>query len=194
MELKDHPTDYLTRIKAALDALDTEKIAALIARLETMIGTDQTLYIAGNGGSASTSSHMMCDLSKTILGKKPRENSKRLRVLSINDHIPLMTAWGNDEGYEYIFSEQLRNIGRKGDVLLIITGSGNSKNILEVISVAKSLGMHTVGFLGFDGGKAKAMLDEHIIVDSFDYGIVEDVHHIFNHLITDWLKKKNGVN
>lgn len=184
-----HTQNYLGRLKETLLEIDESKIGFLKERIKHMMGSEMTLFIAGNGGSAATSSHMACDLSKSILGKNPREKTKRLRVISLNDAIPTMTAWGNDEGYKYIFSEQLKNLGRKGDMLLIITGSGNSENILEAVQTAKKKGMETFGLLGFDGGKVKDMLDHYLLVESGDYGIIEDIHGIINHLITDYFKK-----
>jgi len=190
MELKNHPQDYIDRLKVALDMVDQSKVIHLIEKIQSMIGTERTVFIAGNGGSASTGSHMACDLGKTILGKNPREKKERLRTICLNDNIPLMTAWGNDEGYEYIFSEQLRNLGKKDDLLIIITGSGNSANIMEIAKIAQQMGIKTYGILGFNGGKVKALLDDFLLVESNDYGIVEDMHMILVHLITDWLKKQ----
>lgn len=187
--MKNHSKEYIERLTTVLENLDTKKLDLLKKKVQQLIGTNKTLFICGNGGSASTSSHMACDFSKTILGKNPRTNSKRLRVISLNDCIPTMTAWGNDEGYEHIFSEQLKSLGKKGDLLIVITGSGNSANILEVVKVAKKLGIESFGLLGFGGGKVKTLLTDALVVDSSDYGLVEDTHHIINHLITDYFKK-----
>lgn len=188
MNKKHQTQDYLDRLIIALRALPVNAIDELKQKIRNMIGTEKTIFICGNGGSASTASHMTCDFSKTILGKEPIKNTKRLRVISLNDPIPVMTAWGNDEGYENIFSQQLENLGRRGDMLIVITGSGNSANIIAAVKTAKKIGMETIGLLGFGGGKVKGLLHSSIIVDSSDYGIVEDTHHILNHLITDYLK------
>jgi len=193
MDLKDHPQKYLDELNKVLAVIDKDKLVQLIQKIQALIGTRKTLFVCGNGGSAATSSHMACDLGKTILGKKPRDNKNRLRVISLNDCVPMMTAWGNDEGYEHIFSEQLCGLGSKGDMLLIITGSGNSPNILEAIKTAKEMGIETFGLLGFQGGKAKEILDDYLLVESDNYGIVEDVHGIVNHLVTDWLKNANNA-
>jgi D-sedoheptulose 7-phosphate isomerase len=190
MELKNHPQDYIDRLKKALGAIDQAKVTMLIEKIQSLIGTERTVFIAGNGGSASTGSHMACDLGKTILGKNPRERETRLRTICLNDSIPLMTAWGNDEGYEHIFSEQLRNLGKKNDLLIIITGSGNSANIVGVAKTAQKMGIGTYGILGFDGGAVKNLLNDFLLIESDDYGIVEDMHMILVHLITDWLKKQ----
>lgn len=189
-DVNAHSELYFNRLKAALDSIDRNGIARLIEIIERGIGSEKTFFVVGNGGSASTSSHMVCDLGKTILGKDPKSNEKRLRIISLNENVALMTAWGNDDSYDVIFSEQLKNLGREGDILIIITGSGNSKNIIQAVEEAKKRGMETFGLLGFNGGKAKEMLDNYILVSSFDYGVVEDAHMIVNHLVTDWFKSK----
>jgi len=182
-------SEYLQKLIRVLNNLDLKKIEQLKQKIQSMINTGETFFVCGNGGSAATASHMACDLGKTILGKKPRDNKKRLRVISLNDNIPLLTAWGNDEGYQYVFSEVLKNLAKKDDFLLVITGSGNSANILEAVKEAKTIGIETFGLLGFDGGKAKNMLDNYLLVESDDYGLVEDAHAIINHLLTDYFKK-----
>jgi len=192
MDIRQHPQKYLDELNQGLKTVDQSKLVQLIQKIQSLIGTKKTLFVCGNGGSAATASHMACDLGKTILGKNPRERKTRLRVISLNDCIPMMTAWGNDEGYEHIFSEQLRNLGQEGDMLLIITGSGNSPNILEAIKAAKEMGVETFGLLGFQGGKAKEILDDYLLVESENYGIVEDIHGIVNHLVADWLKKNSA--
>jgi len=192
MDIRQHPQKYLDELNQVLKTVDQSKLVQLIQKIQSLIGTKKTLFVCGNGGSAATASHMACDLGKTILGKNPRERKTRLRVISLNDCIPMMTAWGNDEGYEHIFSEQLRNLGQEGDMLLIITGSGNSPNILEAIKAAKEMGVETFGLLGFQGGKAKEILDDYLLVESENYGIVEDIHGIVNHLVADWLKKNSA--
>lgn len=192
MSLSQHPQNYFNELKKAIDLIDFEKVRRLIVKIQGIIGSNRTLFIAGNGGSAATSSHMACDFAKTILGKNPRKSNKRLRVISLNDSVPLMTAWCNDEGYQYLFSEQLRNLGTPGDLVMVLTGSGNSPNILEMAQTAKEMGIETFGLLGFTGGKAKEILDDCLVVNSDNYGIIEDMHGIINHLITDFLKRNPG--
>lgn len=190
LEFAAHSVAYLEKLKTALDSTDKSGIARFVELLESAMGTERTLFVAGNGGSAATSSHIACDLGKTILGKTPGRDTKGLRAVALNDNVPLMTAWANDASYDRIFSEQLRMLGRKGDILLVITGSGNSGNIVEAVKVAKEMGICAFGFLGFDGGKVMPMLDDHILVPSFDYGVVEDAHSVLNHLVTDWFKSE----
>jgi len=190
LDMNLEPDRYLDRLKTALDAVEKDAFVRLHKMVAEMIGTEATLFVAGNGGSAATSSHMACDLGKTILGKHPLDNGRRLRVLSLNDNIPLMTAWGNDEGYEHIFAEQLASLARRGDALIVITGSGNSPNIVKLVERAKGLGVRTFGILGFDGGKVMPLCDDHLLVPSDDYGVIEDAHSVVNHLITDDLKRR----
>lgn len=187
-EIGKHSVDYLGRLKEVLDSVDNDSVTRFIRLVSEVIGTDKTLFVAGNGGSAATSSHMACDLGKTIFTAGPETDGPRLRVISLNDSIPLMTAWGNDASYDRIFAEQLKSLGRKSDVLVIITGSGNSGNVVEAVREAQAMGIRTFGLLGFDGGEVMEMLDDCILVPSCDYGIVEDAHMVINHLVTDWFK------
>ena len=183
-----HTKNYFKALKQSLSNLNLEQIEKFKKTLIETMSSGQTIFICGNGGSAATASHMTCDLGKTILGKKPRTKKNRARVISLNDNIPFMTAWGNDEGYKHIFSEQLRNLGVRGDLLVVITGSGNSDNILQAIKTAKSMGISVFGLLGFQGGIAREKISDYILVESDNYGIVEDVHGIINHLVTDYFK------
>jgi len=191
MKIKDHPQDYLQRLEKVLKSIDRHKLASLIEKIASFSKTDKTIFIAGNGGSASTASHMACDLGKTVLIDSLGDKTYRLRVVSLTDNIPLMTALANDYGYEYIFSEQLKSFGRKGDMLIVLTGSGNSPNIIQAVLTAKSLGIQTYGLLGFKGGKVKDILDDMLLIDSDNYGLVEDAHLIIDHLITDWFRNQN---
>lgn len=191
MKVKEHPQDYLERLKKVLDSVDRNKIASLIERIASFSKTDKTIFIAGNGGSASTASHMACDLGKTVLIDGLGDKAYRLRVLSLTDNVPLITALANDYGYEYIFSEKLKSFGRSGDMLIVLTCSGNSSNIIQAVLTAKSLGINTYGLLGFGGGKIKEVLDDMLLIDSDNYGLVEDAHLIISHLITDWFRNQN---
>lgn len=109
--------------------------------------------------------------------------------MSLTDNTPWITALANDIGYEYIFSEQLKNLVKQNDLVIASSGSGNSPNILEGLKAAKFLGAKTVGILGFEGGKAKAMVDSYVLVETDNYGHIEDIHLILNHLITAWFRE-----
>ncbi|MCF7834540.1 SIS domain-containing protein [Candidatus Gracilibacteria bacterium] len=183
---------YIDDLSRTLKTLKTDDIIKTIDIIEEKLLSGKKIFIAGNGGSAATSSHMVSDLQKTTLGKNPQEKNEsiKFKAISLNDNMPVITAWANDEGFDYIFSEQLETLGENGDLLIIITGSGNSKNIIMALEKAKQMGIDTVGFLGFQGGKAKELLDHHILVESDKYGPIEDIHGILNHLMTAHFQKQ----
>ena len=145
--------DYFTGLKAVIDRVDIAQVVAFVGELERAYNEDRQIFIVGNGGSAGTASHMACDLAKTVLGKKPDRKRRRFRVMSMTDNVPLITALGNDFGYEHVFTEQLILFARRGDLLVVITGSGNSPNIINAVKMAREMGMRTAGMLGFDGGQ-----------------------------------------
>ena len=188
---KQHVAEYLGKLTEAISKLDHQEISDTLTVIERAFLAGKYIWIAGNGGSAATASHMASDLQKTTLGKDPQSKNGqfKFRAISISDNIPVMTAWGNDEGYEHIFSQQLKTLGNPGDCLVVITGSGNSKNILTTVEEAKKMGMDAVGFLGFDGGKVRPMLDASIVVRSTEYGPIEDLHMVFDHLMTAYFKR-----
>jgi len=185
-DLSEH---YLEGLKSVLDSINRNEINAVVADLNDAYQNGKQVFVVGNGGSAATASHMACDLGKTVLGKNHTQYRKRFKVIALNDNMPLITAWGNDVSYDLVFSEQLRNLANQGDVLVVITGSGNSPNVLCAVEAARELDVKTIGFLGFDGGRVKPMLDRSILVESENYGFVEDAHMILNHLITAHFKK-----
>lgn len=150
----------------------------------------RTIFTFGNGGSASLATHMACDLGK---GTSTPHSNRRVRVISLTDNVPLMTAWANDSSYEDIFSEQLKNLGRTGDIALAISGSGNSPNVLRGLQAARHLGMMTIGIGGFGGGKMKSLCDLSIIVPSDNMQFVEDLHLSLAHCIFALLKQKIQV-
>jgi len=186
MTIEKFSRDYNSAIKEALDKISVEKIKSIINIILKAYRRNKQIFIIGNGGSASTASHFACDLGKnTAVKGKPR-----FRVMSLNDNIALITALSNDIGYAYIFKEQMVNLINKDDVVLSITGSGNSKNLLEAARYARSKGAINVGLIGFGGGKLKNLVDESIIVASYDYGVVESVHAILEHLISNYIGRK----
>ena len=185
--MRDFIDRYLDTICTALRETAHESVEAIIGILTTAYENGNTIFIAGNGGSAGTASHLACDLSKTTLGADPRSKTRRFKVLSLSDNVPLMTAWANDEGYEHIFSEPLKNFSAEGDVLIVISASGNSPNIVNALKTARALKLRTFGLLGFGGGKAKELAESSLVVESRDYGCVEGVHSVLAHLITSRL-------
>jgi D-sedoheptulose 7-phosphate isomerase len=129
---------------------------------------------------------MAADLSKNTIDADMR----RFRVFSLNDNQSLMTALANDLGYEHVFSEQLRNYVRPGDLLVAISASGNSGNVINAIRYAQSQSAEVAGILGFDGGQAAQLADLAIVVPSWEYGIVEDLHLIINHILVDHFRRR----
>ena len=182
---------YIENLKATLDLLNHEEIVWVIETIEKAFLDWKKIFIAWNWGSSATSSHMASDLQKTTLWKQPQTKNDKLKfkAISLSDNIPLMTAWWNDEGYEYIFSEQLKTLWEPWDILIIITWSWNSSNLIKAIEVAKENWIKTIWFLWFDWWKAKWMLDQSILVDSTDYWPIEDIHMVLVHLITRYFRK-----
>ncbi len=185
--MRDFVQAYADSICTHLQGISWRCVERFVEILLSSWREGSTVFIAGNGGSASTASHLACDLAKTTLGSSPREKERRLKAICLSDNVPLMTAWANDEGYDCVFSEQMKNLARPGDLLIVISASGNSPNILQALQTARELGMHTLGLLGFDGGKAKDHTEEHLLVPSYDYGQVEGVHSVVGHMITSLL-------
>ncbi|HWA83438.1 MAG TPA: SIS domain-containing protein, partial [Fimbriimonadaceae bacterium] len=175
-------------LASALSAIPVAEIDAVRTTLESAFSEGRTVFVAGNGGSAATASHMACDFQKTTLAKEHHRISRRIRCIALSDNMPLITAWGNDVHYDEIFGQQLRNLANPCDVLLVITASGNSPNILNALQAARDLGVSSIGFLGFEGGKAKAICDQCIVVKSSDYGIIEDAHSVLMHMVTAALR------
>jgi D-sedoheptulose 7-phosphate isomerase len=165
-----------------------EQLSEATALIEDAYHTGKTVFIAGNGGSAGTASHMMADFQKTTLGKEIGI-SKRIKAIALSDNVALITAWGNDFGYDLIFAEQLRALAEPGDLLLVISASGNSPNIVAALEVANQMSVKTIGLLGFQGGIAKALCTASVVVESSNYGVIEDAHSVFMHMITADLRE-----
>lgn len=175
--------DYLGKVLQSIDCQQiTHFIRTLLDARERMV----TLFFIGNGGSATTASHFANDL-----GLGTRCLDKPFRAISLTDNQALITAIGNDFGYEEIFVQQLRLLGKPGDVLIGISASGNSQNILNAFAHAKANGIKTVALTAFDGGKMRAVADEsiHVPTEAKEYGPAEDAHMILDHLVTAYLMR-----
>jgi D-sedoheptulose 7-phosphate isomerase len=175
-----HILQYLTDLKIALDALDPAQIEAVRDRVAAVRERGGQLFLCGNGGSAATASHLANDLGK---GASYGRQGPRFRVIALTDNVPWITALANDVGYDVVFAEQLRNLGQSGDVLLAISGSGNSPNILAAVRIAREIGMEVIAWTGFGGGELAGVADMAIVADSHHMGRVEDVHTILMHLV-----------
>ncbi|MDP2663183.1 MAG: SIS domain-containing protein [Dehalococcoidia bacterium] len=172
--------EYLDQVRRTLDLLPRNKVEEVIEMLLRAYAEDRQVFTIGNGGSSSTASHFACDLAKSTV----RAGRKRFRAIALTDNVALLTAWANDSGYENVFAEQLANLMSLGDVLVAISGSGNSPNILEAVKKARARGGATIGFTGFGGGELREMVDLCVVVPSQCMAQVEDVHLILEHLIS----------
>lgn len=170
--------EYLTVLKHQLDAINKNEFVNFLEILLNARERGSTIFIMGNGGSAATASHFVCDFNKGL--KKPGE--KRFRFICLNDNVPSLMAYANDQGYGDIFAEQLENLAAEGDVVIGISGSGNSENVLRAMSRAAGLGCVTVALVGYNGGKMKALADHCVHIELDDMQIVEDVHMILDHM------------
>jgi len=181
---------YIASLKTCLDELDRNKLDQVIGIIMDTYKKRKTVFIMGNGGSASTASHMSCDFNKGTLLRHYDEKEKRFKVISLTDNVSLLTAYGNDLDYQDIFIQQLRNLVEKGDVVIAISASGNSKNCIKAIEYANRNGAKTVGLLGFKtGGKLAKIVDVSIIINNMSYGICEDMHLVIDHIITTCITK-----
>ena len=167
-------------------ALDLRAVARVAAAVEIAEREGRTVFVIGNGGSAATASHLMTDLCKTA----SRKGKPLVRCLSLTDNVPFITAIGNDLSFDEIFSRQLENLLRPRDVVIMITGSGNSPNLLRAADFANKKGALTIGLLGFDGGKLRRKVKLPLLVPSDQYGCVEDMHMAVGHIIAFYLKQR----
>jgi D-sedoheptulose 7-phosphate isomerase len=184
--LSEFVDSYFARLRDAIDGIPRERVEAIGEILYRAYRHNKQVFIIGNGGSAATASHMACDLGKNTM----LQNRPRFRVLSLNDNMPLFSALANDVGYEFVFSEQLTNLIRPGDVLISISCRGNSRNILRAMEYARSRAAMNVALVGFDGGEAIELADEYVLIPAEDYGIVEDLHMALDHILTEYFRSR----
>jgi D-sedoheptulose 7-phosphate isomerase len=175
--------DYLDRVCREIQALDPAQVEGLSNLIEDAYHAGRFVFIIGNGGSGANASHLCEDLAKCTL--RDFENQKRLRVLSLTDNTPWVMAVANDLHYDRIFLEQLKNLSSPGDVLLAISGSGNSPNILKAVEWGNANGLHTLGITGYAGGKLKGLAKHNLHVGVDDMGIVESLHQVVFHWVID---------
>lgn len=180
--------DYTKGLNECLHELSQqgERIEKMANLIFEAYKKDKQVFVMGNGGSASTASHCALGFEK----QSAVEGKPRLKSKSLADNVVLITAWANDVDYISVFVEQLRNQLEKDDVVIGISASGNSPNILQAIEYAKGKGAITIGFTGFGGGKLKQLADECIVLSSRDYGQVEDTHLALTHILSEMLKER----
>jgi D-sedoheptulose 7-phosphate isomerase len=180
--------DYLEKIRGLVELVDGAAVQALIDAIASAYQDERLVFIAGNGGSGANASHLCEDLGKGTLSDF--EHQRRLKVISLTDNTPYILAWANDEGYDRIFVEQLRNLSQEGALLIVISGSGNSPNVLRAVEYANSNGMRTFGICGYDGGRLKQIAHQSLHVRSDDMGAVEAVHAVVFHYLVDALRER----
>lgn len=180
---------YRDQCLEAISAVDLTAVQSVVEELLSIRHSGSTVFVAGNGGSAATASHMATDL---MLGSQL--SGPPLRVISLSDNSSLITATGNDLSFELVFSRQLANMAREKDLLIVVSASGNSPNLISCVQTAQDLNVGTVAFTGFDGGILSQMVDLSVHVPTLKgaYGPVEDVHLSLNHMITECLKGYSG--
>jgi D-sedoheptulose 7-phosphate isomerase len=175
----NYPEYYKTELLQAIHTIPLDKVEAAIQWLAEARAKDCGIFVCGNGGSATTASHFVCDMVKgASYGKQ-----MRFRIMALTDSIPTVTAYANDVGYEDVFVEQLKNFAQAGDVLVAISGSGNSPNVLRAVEYANSIGCRTIGLTGRDGGRLGTLAQLNIQACVPHMGRIEDIHMVICHMI-----------
>lgn len=178
--------DYKNQIKKALDVFEFD--GEILHLLKNSVKKNQTIFVGGNGGSAAISQHYVCDLSKGA-NKDWSTNFKRYRAICLSTNLGYMTAISNDTHYDEVFKQQLINLAKPNDILVLISSSGNSPNIIKAAEYGKSIGMIVIGISGFEGGKLKQIADYTAHIKNNKYEICENIHDIFGQFIAAYLKE-----
>lgn len=175
----DHLSHYVSQVVSTMQHLPQQSLGLIAEALWETYRRDGTIFVCGNGGSAATASHFACDLAKWTI----RPPARRVRALALTDNVPIMTAWSNDQSYASVFVEQLISHYRPGDLIVAISGSGNSPNVLEAVSWANQIGAITVGITGFDGGELNRIAHVRMRVENYSMPQVEDIHCMICHAL-----------
>src|SRR4051794_4906236 len=185
---------FLERTAQELLRIDPREMQALSDAIFDAYRRDRFVFVIGSGGSGSNASHFCEDIGKGTLTRADFEDEqkKRVKILSLTDNTPYILAWGNDEGFDRVFVEQLKNLAGPGDVLVAISGSGNSPNVLRAADWANRHGLRTFGCTGFSGGKLRTLARQGLHVHLDDMGIVETVHLAAFHWVVDELHRRIG--
>ncbi len=171
--------EYLATLGDVLRRVPTDELEAVVTEIRQAWASGHRVFLLGNGGSAATASHLVCDLAKgTAAPGRPR-----LKAMAFTDNVPLLTAYGNDLSYDRVFAEQLANFVQPGDVVVAISGSGNSPNVLAAVELANQAGATTIGLTGFRGGKLKGLVQRCVVVPSDNMQQIEDAHMVIGHAI-----------
>ena len=185
MEAQASIDTYFSDLQEMVRAISQAHLQEILALLEETYRQGRRIFIMGNGGSAATASHFALDLAKnTIMPGAPR-----VKAISLTDHVPLITAWSNDTAYEHIFAEQLANMIEPGDLVIGISASGNSLNVINAMKVAKKSRAATIGLLGAKGGRIKQLVDAYVLAPGQNIEQEEDAHLILAHIITRHMRE-----
>lgn len=179
-------TNYVSQLQQTLNQLPNGRIVQVIDLLHSARLAGRKIFIMGNGGSASTATHFVCDLAKNTR----KEGWPHYKVIGLADNMAIFSAYANDEGYENVFAQQLANLVMPEDIVIGISASGHSKNVLNAMLLAKSQDATTIGFTGFDGGRLSSMVDINIHVNSNIIEHVEDIHLVLEHMIVKALREQ----
>jgi D-sedoheptulose 7-phosphate isomerase len=178
---------YASQITRALGSLDRDQLSLAARCLEAAIVEGRTIFSCGNGGSCAIANHLVCDYLKGIQSG----TDLKPRVVSLSSNLEVITAVANDISYDDVFSLQLRSLGRPDDVLIAVSSSGNSPNILRALAWARDNGLRTIAMTGFDGGRAKETAEIPLHVEADNYGVIEDVHQSLMHLLAQYLRQNH---
>lgn len=189
MEFQQDIKAYLSREVEVIKSLDIEAINEVINELLKVREREANIYIFGNGGSAATASHYVCDFNKGVFNEM---GEKRFKFHCLSDNTPIITAIANDDSYDEVFRGQLKGILKSEDLLIAVSGSGNSRNVVNAIEYGKKIGCKTIGITGYTGGKIKEMADFNLHVNVDDMQISEDVHMIFDHLMMSVIRSSKA--
>lgn len=176
---------YAERLAKAAASVSPDALATAAGLMAAAMERDAQIYVCGNGGSAAIANHLVCDCVKSI----QTDTMLKPRVHSLSSNVPFMTAVANDISYAEVFAYQLRSYGRPGDLLLTISSSGDSENIVRAIAAAHEIGMASIAFSGFSGGRSAQMAQAVLHVDSDNYGVVEDVHQSLMHALAQYIRQ-----
>jgi len=186
LDLKNYFLEYNKKIAEGFNTIDVRELEKICKTLEDNIHKGNKIFSCGNGGSSSIAEHFVCD---SVKGSSTDTDIQPI-MHSLPSNTALLTAVANDISYDQVFAFQLKKYAKNEDILLAISSSGNSPNIIAAIEMARSLGLCTISFVGFDGGKAKKISDCCIHIKVNNYGVVEDIHQSLMHILTQYLRLK----
>ncbi len=176
--------EYIKAVQRTIELLPIQAIEAVVQRIHIARLDRKQVFVMGNGGSAATASHMACDLGKNTVAP----DHPRIRIHALTDSMPFFSAYGNDCGYESVFAEQLKTYVEPDDVVVAISASGNSANVLKAVQLAQAHNAYTIGWSGYDGGTLAQMVDLSIVVPCHNIEQIEDIHVMLSHMVTMGLR------